>query len=276
MQPFLITGATGRVGSLVAASLAALGHDVRGLARSTRAVLPPGVTPARGDLADPASLAGALEGVGTVFLVWPGLPVDPRVIELIAAHAGKVVYLSADVTDLAEGEEPVFFHQEVERLIRGTGLEWTFVRAITFAANTLAWAAQAREGVVRLPYGSATRAPLHERDIAEVSVRVLTEPGHHGGKYLITGPETLSHAEQARVIGEAAGRPVRWEEQPEDEALAALTALLGDAAFARQRLAAWRRLTESPDRVTSTVADLLGRPALSFAQWAADHAEAFR
>lgn len=276
MQPYLVTGATGRVGSLVAASLAALGHDVRGLVRSPGATLPPRVTPVTGDLADPATLAPALDGVGAVFLVWPGLPVDPRVIELIAERAGKVVYLSADVTDLAEGEEPVFFHQEVERLIRGTDLEWVFVRAITFAANTLAWAAQARGGVVRLPYGSATRAPLHERDIADVSVRVLTEPGHHGGKYLITGPEALTHIEQARIIGEAAGRPVRWEEQPEDEALTALTELLGDAAFARQRLAAWRRLTENPDRVTTAVADLLGRPAIPFARWAADHADAFR
>jgi uncharacterized protein YbjT (DUF2867 family) len=230
----------------------------------------------RGDLSVPPSLEAALAGVDAVYLMWPGLPVDPQVVATIAAHAKRVAYLSTDVADLADGERATSYHQEIERQIRHSGLSWTFVWAIDFAANTLAWAGQVRQGVVRGPYGRAARSLIHERDIADVVAHVLTTDGHDGARYVISGPESLTHAELAATIGEAVGRVVRWEEQPVEEAREQMIAAIGDPAFVDARLAAYPAFVGTPERVTDTVERLLGRPARTFRSWALDHADDFR
>ncbi len=109
------------------------------------------------------------------------------------------------------------FHADMERLIEQSGLEWTFLRPSGFATNTRLWAGQIREsGVVRWPYGAAARSLIHESDIAAVAARALTADGYGGAKHVLTGPELITQAEQVRTIGEAIGRPVRWEEVPPD------------------------------------------------------------
>ncbi|MFF3074939.1 NmrA family NAD(P)-binding protein [Kitasatospora sp. NPDC057936] len=277
MTKILVIGANGSVGRHVVASLAERGHDVRALVRDvSTAVVPAGVEAVQGDLAAPESLEHALDGGVSVYLMWPGIPVQPRVVELIAKHAKQVVYLSADVADLADDEPPVIFHQEIERLIRTSGLRWTFVRAIDFAGNVLGWADQVRQGVVRWPYGGARRSLVHERDIADVAVAALTEQGHDGAKYVVTGPESLSHAELARIIGEETGTGVRWEELAPETARAELTAAWGNAAFVESRLRAWESFTREPERVTDAVHQVLDRPARSFRSWVRDHVEDFR
>ncbi|HJS96047.1 MAG TPA: NmrA family NAD(P)-binding protein [Solirubrobacteraceae bacterium] len=277
MSKILVTGPTGNVGRHVVASLAEMGRDVRALVRDPRrASLPESVEVARGDLSSPDTLAGALRGVDSVYLMWPGLAVEPRVVELIARHARRVVYLSADIPDLADGEEPTIFHQEIERLIRRSGLDWTFVRAIDFATNTLGWADEIKRGVVHLPYGEASRSLIHERDIADVIVHVLGSDGHEGARYVVTGPESITQAEIVAIIGEAIGRDVRWEDLPISIAREQLAAAWGSAAFAEARLEAWASFVESPERVTDQVERLLGRPARTFHSWAQEHADDFR
>ncbi|MBH5338236.1 NAD(P)H-binding protein [Streptomyces pactum] len=277
MSTIVVTGATGNVGRHIIPALAEQGHTVRALVRDPdRAALPRGVTAVRGDLADPGTLEPALRGADGVYLMWPGLPVRPRVVELIAEHTERVVYLSTDVPDLADGEPPAVFHQEIERQIRNSGLAWTFVRAIDFATNTLAWADRIRQGVVRLPYGRAARSLIHERDIAEVAVRALTTDGHDGAAYLITGPESIPQAELVRIIGEETGITARWEELPVETAREQLAAAWGSAEFADARLRAWASFVDTPERVTDTVERLLGRPARTFRSWAREHADDFR
>ncbi|WP_433477441.1 NmrA family NAD(P)-binding protein [Spirillospora sp. CA-142024] len=277
MSEFLVTGATGRVGRHVVNALAEAGHDVRALVREPgNAALPDRVEIFQGDLASPHAVERAARDVEGVYLMWPGLPVEPRVVDAIARDARHVVYLSTDVADLADDEPATSFHQEIERQIRRSGAGWTFVRAIDFAANTLAWAGQIRQGVVRWPYGDAARSLIHERDIADVAVHALTTPGHDGNAYVITGPESITHREQVRVIGEVIGREVRWEDLPAEIAREELTAAWGDAGFVQARLDAWKRFADEPERVTGTVERLLGRPARTFRQWAEDHAADFR
>ncbi|HEY1176580.1 MAG TPA: NmrA family NAD(P)-binding protein [Phytomonospora sp.] len=268
MTAYLVTGATGRVGAHVLSGLAEAGHRVRALVRDTSA-LPPGVDAVAGDLSSPDAVAAALDGVDAVYLMWPGIPVQAAVIDLVATRARRVVYLSTDVTDLDDGETPTSFHQDIERRIRASPAEWTFVRAIDFAANALAWAGQVRTGVVSWPYAKAARSLVHERDIAEVAVTALTTDGHHGGKYVVTGPEAVTHERQAAIIGEAIGRDVRFDEVPPD--VDVFAERWGDRAFARARLAAWKSFTTTPERVTGTVEHVLGRPARDFRSWADDH-----
>ncbi|RCV52916.1 NAD(P)H-binding protein [Marinitenerispora sediminis] len=280
----LVTGATGNVGRQVVTQLRAEGVPVRALTRDPAAArLPDGVTVLRGDLSDPDSLAGALDGVRAVFLVWPFLTAEaaPPLLERIAAHTSRLVYLSsAGVQDDAEVQaDPInAFHADLERLVRATGLEWTFLRAGGFATNTLQWAEQIRAtGVVRAPFGAASRALVHEADIAAVAVRALLDDGHAGAVHVLTGPEPLTQVEQVRLIGTALERPTRFEEQPPHEARADMLATGWPADVVDGILGAHAEMTTgAADLVTDTVQAVTGRPARTFAEWARDHAADFR
>jgi uncharacterized protein YbjT (DUF2867 family) len=280
----LVTGATGNVGRQAVSQLLAAGADVRALTRDpASAALPEGVEVVRGDLADPVSLDVALDGVESVFLVWPTLSADhaaPVTIERIAKHARRVVYVSARGTsdDLKQGPGSILgSHAHLERLIRKSGLEWTFLRPGGFAANTLMWATQIREtGGVSWIHGAAARTLIHERDIAAVGVRVLTGTGHGGATYELTGPEPLTQIEQVTIIGEAIGRQTRWEELSQEVALRALVAQGMPAAMAEGIIHAHAEMVTLPESVTSTVEEITGAPATSFRRWADDHADDFR
>src|SRR4051812_1899355 len=107
MSKILVTGPTGNVGRHVISALVAQERCIRALVRGPRtASLPDRVEVVRGDLSSPETLVAALDGVESVYLMWPGLAVRPRVVQMIAEHAQRVVYLSADVPDLADGVEP--------------------------------------------------------------------------------------------------------------------------------------------------------------------------
>jgi len=129
-------------------------------------------------------------------------------------------------------------------------------------------------GVVRWPYGAAETAPIDERDIASVAARALYEDGHAGGDYVLTGPESLSQAEQVSIIGAAIGRRIQFEElSPED--FRRETAGRWPRPVVDMLLAAWGATIGRPAFVTSTVSDVVGSPARTFREWAADHADAF-
>ncbi|MER5646058.1 NAD(P)H-binding protein [Streptosporangium sp. NPDC002524] len=290
----LVTGATGKVGGQAVSQLLDAGAAVRALARDpASAALPEGAEVVRGDLADPATLDNALDGVEAVFLVWPTLSADhaaPATVKAIAGHARRIVYLSAQgVPDPAPGvPEPdpdsiLGSHVLMERLIERSGLEWTFLRPGGFAANTLMWASQIRDtGTVRWIHGAASRALIHERDIAAAGVSVLTGTGtgtvtgHAGARYVLSGPEPLTQIEQVTAIGEAIGRPVRWEELSPEVARRGLLDQGWPPAVAEEMVDAYAQMVTSPEPVTSTVRELTGRPATPFRQWAADHADDFR
>jgi uncharacterized protein YbjT (DUF2867 family) len=93
---------------------------------------------------------------------------------------------------------------------------------------------------------------------------------------VLSGPEVLTQAEQLAAIGRALGRDLTWEELPRPEAFAALAAAWGDPEFAASALDSWEEFVTHPETVTSTVRDVTGAPAHSFADWAVANAGAFR
>jgi uncharacterized protein YbjT (DUF2867 family) len=266
----LVTAATGKVGRNVVSGLIELGAEVTALARDPgNTDLPAGVGVVQGDLTSPGELAGHLEGVDEVFLVWPFLTADgaDALAQTLADHARRIVYLSAEA---AVGRTDSSWAL-VERSIERSASEWVFLRPTGFAANTLIWAEQIRAGdVVRWVYGEAARSLIDERDIADVAVLALTGDHHVGARHVLTGPATVTQAEQVQAIGDAIGRSLRWEEiRPEDvhDQLSGVP----DSA-----LDTWASFVANPEIVTSTVRELTGRDARSFAQWARDNADEFR
>jgi uncharacterized protein YbjT (DUF2867 family) len=270
MSMILVIGATGKVGRHVVSGLLERDASVRALARDPDAAgLPGGIDVVAGDLSDPPGLAPHLDGVDAVFLVWPFFSADGagEVVDTLASHARRIVYLSAE----AAARRPDSFWAGVERAIERAATEWTFLRPTGFAANTLMWADQIREsGVVRWPYGQAARSLIHERDIAAVAVRALTEDGHAGARHVLTGPDTLTQVDQLRAIGDALDRPLRWEELSREAAEEQIAGVPDTA------LDTWASFVETPEVVTTTVAETTGEPARPFAEWARDHVEEFR
>jgi len=277
----LVTGASGRVGRAVVDSLLAAGVPVRALTRRPEAAaLPANVEVVTGDLTVPESLDAALRDVGAVFLVWTvPLASAPAVVERLAARARRVVFLSSPhQTPHPFFQQPnpmAVLHADIERLIAATGLESTIIRPGMFASNTLFWWAPAirADGVVRWPYAAAETAPVDDRDVAAVAARTLYEDGHAGADYVLTGPESLSQAEQVGIIGDVTGRRIRFEELTPDE-FRSETAGTWPRPVVDMLLDAWGAAMGRPAYVTATVPDILGS-ARPFRQWVADHATAF-
>jgi len=278
-----VTGATGNVGRQVVSQLLAAGHRVRTLTRNPdSARMPREVEVLRGDLSQPETLDRQLEGVKAAFLLWrlPTTDPAPAVVDRLAKRVQRIVFLSSiSVRDDAEDETNRIakLHRDIERTIEQSGVEWTFLRPGWFATNALMWwAPQIRSGdIVRWPYAAAQLAPIHEQDIAAVAVHALTEEGHHGGKYRLTGPESLTFAEQVRTIGQAIGRTLQFDETSPETARDQLLALM-PPFIVDLLLSAWAGLVNQPAEITTTVTEVTGRPAKTFRDWARDHAADFQ
>ncbi|MGD9525413.1 SDR family oxidoreductase [Pseudonocardia sp.] len=279
----LVTGATGRVGRGVVDRLLDAGVPVRALTRRPEAAttLPADVEVVTGDLTVPESLDAAIRGAGVVFLVWTAPPATaPAVIERLATSVRRVVLLSSPHRTphpfFRQSNPLARLHDDIERLIAAAGLESTIIRPGMFASNAVFWWASAirSDGVVRWPYGAAETAPVDDRDVAAVAARALYEDGHAGGDYVLTGPESLSQAEQVGIIGDVVGRRIPFEELSPDE-FRTETEGSWPRPVVDMLLAAWGATMGRPAYVTSTVADVLGS-VRSFRDWVADHAAAFR
>lgn len=282
MKRILVTGATGNVGRQVVSQLLAIDDvRVRALTRDpASADLAAPVEVMRGDLTVPETLDLCLDGVDAVFLVWTTDPTAvSAAVDRIARYARHIVFLSSP----HQTPHPLFqqpnllakMHAEIERLIKASGLDWTFLRPGMFAANARSWwAPQIRiRDIVRWPFAEAPTAPIHEGDIARVAASALTETRHHGAEYVLTGPQSLTQREQVEIIGDVIGRPLRFEEiSPET----ARQELPFPTPALNMLLAAWAAALGQPALVTSTVAEITGAPALSFRDWVNDNVAAFR
>jgi uncharacterized protein YbjT (DUF2867 family) len=209
------------------------------------------------------------------------LTTAPAVIERLATHTQRVVFLSSP----HQTPHPFFqqpnpgatLHADMERLIAESGLASTMIRPGMFASNALNWwSVPIKNGeVIRWPCAAAETAPIDERDVAAVAARALSDDGHAGGDYVLTGPASLSQAEQVRIIGAAIGRRVQFQELSPDE-FRRETAETWPRPVVDMLLAAWEATMGQPAFMTSTVLDVVGSPPRTFAQWATDHARAFR
>ncbi|WP_086840981.1 NAD(P)H-binding protein [Amycolatopsis kentuckyensis] len=275
----LVTGARGAVAREVVSQLLAAGERVRAASAAGPPVgFPSEVDTVHADLGDPATLPAALAGVEKVFLYAEPAGADGFAAAALAAGVRHVVLLSSGaIIHPGAGNGPIALkHAAVEKVLEASGIPWTFVRPDAFAANALQWAAGIRaEGVVRTAFPAAASAPIHERDVAEVVVTTLLEPGHEGTAPALSGPESLTQAEQIGILSDVLGRPVRVQRIAVAEARRQLEAVL-PVAFAEFLVEAQAAAELGPATVRTGVADITGRLPLSFVEWAKEHAGDFR
>jgi uncharacterized protein YbjT (DUF2867 family) len=270
MQSVLVIGAYGNVGRHVVTELVSAGIPVRGTSRTPgTGGLPDTVEIVRLDLGEPETLAAALNGIKKVFLYARPAGITEFAGAAQAAGVEHIVLLSsASVLEAAtRNSRNAQMHSVVEEALRESGITWTFLRPTTFAANQLQWAPAIRRGeVVRIPFLQLRHASIHERDIADVAVRVLTGAGHEEKAYWLTGPQALTRQEHIEAIAAAIGRPIDVVEVAPQDAEPKLPEFV-------IRMTA--ELMKAPCVVTPTVEEITGVPARSFRQWAEDHVKDF-
>jgi uncharacterized protein YbjT (DUF2867 family) len=275
----LVTGARGQIGGAVVAGLAAAGEPVRASSRAPRpGEFPGGVEVARVDLTDPASWPAALAGVRKVFLyAHPEGAAEFAAAALKAGVEHAVLLSSSSVLSPDPEANPIALrHIAVERALDEAGLDRTFVRPGYYATNALRWQSIRTGRVLRTAFPEAVTSPVHERDIAEVAVRALLDDRHRGAAYPVLGAGPLTVRDQVAAIAGALGEPVRLEEVDVDTYRAELLTQL-PGPIVERFLRARGSVPPLPAEVaTDAVPEVLGRPALTFAAWARDHAADFR
>ncbi|RDI65928.1 NAD(P)H-binding protein [Nocardia pseudobrasiliensis] len=273
----VVTGATGNVGRALVRELVDAGERVTAVSRSLGAGdVPDGVTRHRADLARPAELAAALTGATALFLLtsgeYLGAGGDLAKVLKMARDKGirRVVLLSSQ--GVGTGRHPA----DLEEAVAASGLPWTLLRPAGFASNALQWAESVRaQRFIAAPFADVALPVVDPADIAAVAARVLREAGHAGRTYVLTGPEPISPRAQAEAIGAAIGEPVRFAELSRAEARAAMVRFM-PAPVVEHTLGILGEPTPAELRVEPAVAEVLGRPARSFAEWAERNAAAFK
>jgi uncharacterized protein YbjT (DUF2867 family) len=274
---FLVTGATGNIGSELVRALSQGGAQVRALTRDGASKdVPDGVQQVAADLNDPDSIRPALAGMKAMFLM-PGYQDAARTLayarELGVEH---VVMLSGNSAGSGDTSNAVSAYMiEAETILSGSGLPWTVIRPYGFMSNTLQWIPQLKNGdQVTAPFAGVAIAMIDPYDIAAVAKLALTGDGHEGQIYHVTGPEPLRPADRVRILGAVLNRDLTFRPQPDDEARAEMSASMPpqyvDAFFS---FYVDGTLDESAP--LPTVARLTGRPPRTFEQWARAHAAAF-
>jgi uncharacterized protein YbjT (DUF2867 family) len=264
-QPILVLGATGTTGRRVAQLLGDSGREVRPASPSAAV---------RFDWEDEATWDGAIDGAGAVYLMAPdGVPVEPAFVSRATDRGVRRIVLLSSRGIEAMGDERLI---SAEQVVRESGAEWTIVRADWMNQNFDEgfFRDAVMGGQLAVPVGDIRQAFVDAGDIAAVASAALTDAGHAGQAYEVTGPEALTFEEAVETVGAAAGRKVQFLGGADDY-LAAMEAvglpreqLLGEVeSFAGLREAGDQAPTDVVERVT-------GRPAKSLAAYASDAAKA--
>ncbi|WP_030671759.1 SDR family oxidoreductase [Streptomyces sp. NRRL B-1347] len=275
---YLITGGRGAVATHLTTLLHRDGLPVRvGSARPEDLTPPAGVGTVRLDLTDPTTFPGALDGVTTVFLYAAPDHASDFAAEAHRAGVTHVVLLSSSsVLGPDAADDPLAkSHLDVEQALLASPLATTILRPGSFASNAGAWAWPVKAGQpVSLPYPHAHNDAIHERDVAEAAHAAATDPRHRGGRFTLTGPASVTFAEQIEQLAAVIGRPIpvrhasreEWKQEMADHI---------PAAYADTLLDWWESHDGKPVPLTTAVEHLTGHPARPFTTWATDHATEF-
>jgi uncharacterized protein YbjT (DUF2867 family) len=253
----LVMGATGNVGGALIDLLRVRDVRVHAITREAR-TWPEGVRGVVGDANDPASLAGVAAGMDAVFLM-AGYKAEAQLLADLGA--GHAALLSASSAPLAEsGNAMAAYHRDSEEAVKASAAAWTIVRPCSMQSNVARWKDQLDAGeVIRAPFGDVPVAMIDPADVAAVLAAALTEAGHAGQTYRVSGPRALTAADQVAILAEVLDRNLRFEAIPDDEARATLPAQVGQA-YADAQFDIFRSHPEYESEIHPTVQQVLDRP----------------
>jgi uncharacterized protein YbjT (DUF2867 family) len=281
----LVTGATGNNGQELARQLTALGQRVRALVRNpadAARLKGPNLELAAGDFDQPETLEAALQGVEKAFLL---TPVAERFVQwqknfIEAAQRAGVKHLlkfsgmgaSPDTTS-----ELLRLHHQTDIILRDSGVPFTILQPNSFYQNIFSSVATIKaQGRFYLPLKNAPQSLVDIRDISAVAAKVFTSSGHEGKTYVVTGPEALTCQQVAEKLSSVLGRKIDYADVP----LSAAADGMRQSGMPEWNVRVVSELlgyfaSGAAATVTDTIPRLLGRPAISFEQFARDHQAAF-
>ncbi|WP_420111803.1 SDR family oxidoreductase [Pseudactinotalea sp.] len=275
----LVTGATGTVGSALVPALRDSGAQVRAMTRNPHYALK-GAQTVVADLHDPDSITTAFNGVDAVFLNSPSTA-DAAELQIrfldLAAQAGIARAVVLSQFGAAHGS-PVRFlrwHAQVEGHIRRLNISATVLRPNLYLQSLLAFADTIAQGTLAAPIGTAAVSAIDTRDIADAAAAVLTSNNHDNETYTLTGPRAITHAEIADALSTATGSSIAFQDLPPEHFTAALGSYVPQWQLEGlvEDYAHYSRGEASS--VTTTIAELTGRPARDVADFARDYSAAF-
>lgn len=280
---YLVTGASGNVGSQVVDQLVTAGHAVRAYVRdsSKLAQWEGRIDVVAGDYDTPDAFSAALDGpVDGVFLMNVGSADTFRelIARVAAKHVRRVVFLSTQMVESAPDTLLGRLHREKEDIIRAAGLDGRFLRPTGFMSNTYLWLPSIRaNGVVPNPMGEGRAAPIAPEDIAAVAVRALTDASLTESTLTLTGGEIISIPEQVALLAQVVDRPLRCVDITLEEAAQNLARAGLPQPIAASVVKAYEEVKAGRAAgPTDTVERLLGRKPVRFEQWLKAHAERFQ
>jgi len=277
----LVTTA-GKVGSEAVLLLRQREVPVRALVRNpekAKALADAGAEIAAGDLDAPASINAAVAGITTVVLVSPGVPAQELNVIRSAARAGVEHVIK--VTSNASADSPIArrrWQTEIEAGLAASGLAHTLLRSNAYMQNVLALApAIVKTSGFGSSAGKGRAGMIDARDVGAVAAEIAASPASHGGKtYWLTGPQLISNYDVAVVLSKLLGRTITYRELGFDEDRDTMIGAGVPEAIAEMNAQAFSMIADGDaEWVTEDVPSLLGRPARSFEQFAADYASAF-
>ncbi|CAH0533595.1 NAD(P)H azoreductase [Vibrio stylophorae] len=215
----LVLGATGNTGSQVVAQLQQKKADFRVLVRDYQSAKALGLTDLQiyqGNFDDVVSLQAAMHGVRAVYLSMVAHPdnerwVDHVIAAMQASGASHLVKLSGMGASMDAGAEIIRVHARTDAKVKASGLSYTLIQPNSFYQNLYASLPTINEyGQFFLPLGDAKQSVVDIRDVAAVAVCALIDQGHEQQTYRLTGPQSLTFAEQAQLLSQACGRTIHY------------------------------------------------------------------
>jgi len=280
MKKYLVIGASGTIGSRIVQSLVRDGFDVRATTHRKAAVgRKDGVERVYLDLATGEGITQAFDGVERAFLLAPPGYADhykllaPLVAEAARRKLDKVVLMTAMGANAADTP-----FRRVEQDLEKSGLRYNIIRPNWFMQNfTTFWLAGIREhGKIQLPVGTAKTSFIDAGDIADVATRLLVADGVDNRDFDLTGPAAIDHDEVARILSQATGRTIAYEEIEPGVLRKGLLAGGVPADYTEFLLAILGFLKQGyAERTTTSVRELIGREPVPFERFARDHSAAW-
>jgi len=278
---YLVTGATGNVGSNVVAQLLDRKAKVRVFVRDPAKVAHWGdrVEIAIGDFGKPVTFARAVAGVEGGFLMNGGPDQEPfrQLIAAARAHGNpRIVFLSTLLAGAPEFQIGKL-HKDKEDVIRESGLPGKFIRPGGFMTNSYQWIGTIKaEGVVYNPMGTGKSAPIAPEDIAAVAVQALTVPSLSDEVFELTGSQLLSVPEQVNILADVLGKPIRCIDVPTETAVQGLIRAGIPAQVAAAVGQSFEAIRDGRAiAVRDTVERVTGNQPKTFETWAREHASRF-